>query len=144
MGDLLIAEDPQLPITNPGRPEQQAQRCSRPHSFDVDLLSKDGPQGIQVERVELVGRELGRDRRQQWVRQEYTASGASLADLAPEPLQAGPCFVYTAAGQPGGEQDSVHCAGAGSTHGVERRVLLQEAVEHAPGKGAERTSALQG
>src|SRR6185312_16616969 len=73
------------------------------------------------------------------------AGPTGVADLAPEPFEAGARFVWAALRQARGQQDRVHGSCAGPAHGVEGDgVLFEQPVEHAPGERAESTPALQG
>ena len=114
-----------------------------------------------VQRIELVGRqeprqdvedEVGRRVLEPVVvRQPVEERGLQRAeqrrvrDAAPEIAQRGLRTVAPADGHAVGHDGGVHGAGARRADALELdRLLLEQAVEHAPGEGAVRAAALEG
>ena len=110
-------------------------------SVEIDLFREDRAQRVHVEGIELVGREQPRRHRGGGVR---ACPRRNLADARPEVRKARSRLLTPALGEAGRHHDGVDRAGGGTAHQVEGEVLLlEQAVEHAPGKGAEGAAALE-
>jgi len=113
-------------------------------SVEIDLFREDRAQRVHVEGVALIGREQPRRHRGGGVR---ACPRRDLADARPEVLEARSRLLAPALapalGEAGRHHDGVDRAGARAAHHVEGEVLLEQAVEHAPGEGAEGAAALE-
>ena len=111
--------------------------------LEIDVGFERPAQRIEVEWVELIRRQrAGEDAHGQGhgFRQEQPG----LADMGPEIFEIFPRSLAPAPGEAAGEQDGVDRPGAGAGKGVEMdAVLFKQAVERAPGEGAEGAAALQ-
>jgi hypothetical protein len=141
----LLAKDAQAAVAHPRRGDEEPQRRLRPQRVEIDLFREDRAQRVHVEGVELIGREEPRRHCGRGVR---ACSRRDLADARPEVLEARSRLLAPALtpalGEAGRHHDGVDRAGARAAHHVEGEVLLlEQAVEHAPGKGAEGAAALQ-
>ena len=150
-----------LPRAHVGGADVDLQRAAR-HAdrVEVDRLLEHALQRIEVERIELVGRQqpgdhvehqegrrmLERARAGQLVEQArlQRAEGRGMADPPPEIGERLLRAALAAFGQAVGKHGGVHGAGAGRDHALEGQiVLVEQPVEHAPGEGAVRAAALQ-
>ena len=141
-----------------GRDEQLDRRARKP--LEVDAMRENGAQRVGVHRVQLIGREharhqihgdesrgiIERPTSKQHI-ERRALEGAQLGGLRhfpPERLQAGAGAIGAVRGITIDHDGAVHGSGRGARDTIEAKpVLLQQAVEHAPGEGAMRAAALQ-
>src|SRR5208283_5441724 len=67
-----------------------------------------------------------------------------LRHVRPEPCQRSAGALWPTTLHTGGQQNGVDRAGARAADRVKLHVILDQAVEHAPGEGAERAATLKG
>ena len=158
---FVVGEHLDLAGAHIGGADVDLQRAAR-HAdrIEVDRLLENALQRIEVERIELIGRQQPRDhvehhegrrilqraRAGQLVEQArlQRAEGRGMADAPPEIGERLLRAALAAFGQAVGQHGGVHGAGAGRDDALEGQiVLLEQPVEHAPGEGAMRAAALQ-
>ena len=141
-----------------GRDEQLDRRAREP--LEIDAMRENVAQRIGVHRVQLIGREharhqihgdesrgiIERPTSEQHI-ERRALEGAELGGLRhfpPERLQARAGAIGAVRGITIDHDGAVHGSGRGARDTIEAKpVLLQQAVEHAPGEGAMRAAALQ-
>ena len=164
-GELGLPEDAQLAGADLGGGDEQVGAVAVAHALEIHGVFQDGAQGVEVERVELVGRELGAHDLAELLQGRgpglqpgvvgaqqagpgpggELVKGRALGHTLPETAQVGPGAFAATLHQAGGQGHGVHGAGAGAADaGDLQRFVFQQAIEHAPGEGAVRSTALQG
>ena len=142
-----------------GGNEQLAPRVAA-HQREIDEALDQALERIDVERIEIVGRPVARQRaeprhRRALPRHEreqpldrfalQLRQRAAEARRAPEIGEPLPRLLRPAAREPVGEHHRVHGAGGGAGDAVDGDPPVgQQLVEHAPGEGAMRPAALEG
>ena len=141
-------------VTNSCRVLPRADRLEIDEAFEQVL------QRVDVERIEVVGREILRHRldpdahRRIFQRQEreqpvdrlalHVWQSAAEAGRAPEIGKALARFLSPAAHQSVGQQHGIDRAGRGAGDAFDLEpAVFQQMIEHAPGEGAVRAAALQ-
>ena len=145
--DLASLEDPRLAAGDLRRSDEEADRRRPAESREVHGVLQQGAEGIQVQRIELIGRDhAGHD-----VEGDLAGAAATqrreargVGRSAPQGLQLGPGALRPVFQEAGCQGDGIEGAGAGAADPVEAGpAVLQEAVQHAPGEGAVGTAALK-
>ncbi len=160
--DLATLEDLHLAGAHIGGGEEELDRAFFPaQRREIDALLQHLLQRIVVERVEFIGREqpgheVGHDksrREAQRMAPQHAVEPARLqrrlhrrdADALPEPGERRLGAVAAPDRIAGGEDRRIHRAGAGRGNPLDvDPLLLEQAIEHAPGEGAMGPAALQG
>ena len=153
---FMVVEDAQLARVGVGRRDEQLDRAVLAQTLEIDLRRDDVAQGVEVERVQLLGREIlgplqhqlerGRDgRRLAAGIGGAVGEGRAFGNGGPEIRQRFAGAVASAAHQPLRQADGVHRPGAGAADTLEAELaVFEQRVEYAPGEGAVRAAALQG
>ena len=160
--DLVVGEDPDLAGAHVGGRQEQLDRRQRAQPLEVDRLLEHVLQRVVVGGIELIGRQQpahdvehqeGRRVVERVVVQhpvdrrglQRRAWRAAWLMRRQKPVSAVLAPVAAALGQAVGQHHRVHRPGAGGGDALERDALvLEQAVEHAPGEGAVGAAALQG
>ena len=153
--DFRAREDAQLSGVDIGGGDEQLGREVAADRVEIDEAVDQVLERVDVERVEVVGREHARHRAEPQAvacERKEPLDHAALqvrqvavdAHRPPEVGEPRPRLVRPAAGETVGEHDSVDCArrGAGNAFDLDAAVL-EQLVEHAPGEGAVGAAALQ-
>ena len=158
--DLLMRENAQPPGLHVGGANEQLRGRGFPDGVEIDETLDQFLQRIDVERIEIVGRQILRYRLEpdshrrifQRHKREQAIDGLALqvgqtaakAGGAPEIGQPLARFLASAARKPVGQHHGVDGAGgsAGNAFDLEPPVV-EQVIEHAPAEGAERAAALQ-
>jgi hypothetical protein len=117
---------------------------------EIELFGNDVAQRVEVERIELLRRQVVGPPQHQFqgcrhlgARFAAGREGRGIGNRQPETLKG--LAAPSAALHRRGQADGVHGAGAGAADAIEAEIaVLQQGIEHAPGKGAVRAAALQG
>jgi hypothetical protein len=159
-GHLVPGEDLDLAGAHVGRAQEELERPLA-HPLEIDRGGDDVAQRVEVERIELIGRkhlrhqvhdEEGRRQRERVIARQpldrqrlQRTEACRLGDACPERGERLARRVAAAARQTAGEHHGIHRAGRSGADALEGDALvLEEAIEHAPGEGAMRTTALEG
>src|SRR4051794_2505554 len=151
--DLVAREDLQLALLHIGRGDVETDILVLAQDVEIDDPEQRFPQGIVASGIELIGRhhpdqqvEPDIDRRHfqvgiagqtiQPCRLEW-AEACLTGHSHPEPVEQFPRFLTAADRHAIGQDGTVDGTGAGAADAfIAQPVVLQQAVEHAPGKGA--------
>jgi hypothetical protein len=147
----VAAEQAQPSAFGFGGGDVERRSSARTQRLEVDRANQQVAQRVQVERVELRGREpvgpgqqgAPRGTEARWVARHVPQRRHALGHRAPEPLERGARAVGAVAAQTLGEQHRVHRAGTRAADGGDVHAAFEQRIEHTPGEGAMRTAALQ-
>ena len=160
-GHFLAPEHVKLTRLHIGRRHEQFQVFAGTHRIEVDKSSDQILQRIDVERIEIVGGEISRERlhpqayrrildrpeRKQPVYgaalkvREISGKASRLPEIG-EPLAR---LVGAAARETVGQHDRIDGTGRCAGNAFDRQpAVFEQMVEHTPGECAERAAALQG
>ncbi len=120
-----------------------------PQQIEIDRRRQRLAQRIEIERIELIGRQRARDEAEPRPDRRSAERSAGQerrrgAHPPPEPLETRLRLRAPAVDEARGEQDGVDRAGAGAADRVEGHFrLFEQPVENAPGEGAEGAAALK-
>ena len=149
---LAAPEEARTAGRHVGRGDQQLGTGAGAQQREIDVRLEQFAKGIEIQRIEVVGREQARhlgharataDAREPGiVAQEIGHAG--LCHRLPHRPELGAGGGAAAFGEPRRNRHGVYCAGAGAADPADvERVVLQQAIEHAPGEGAMRPAALE-
>ena len=143
-----------------GRRQEQLDHLLLAHAVEIDFGIDQVAQRIDVEGIELIGRQDAAERVDEHVvrrlieaeirvhliedgRRDEARRG-DLRHLLPEIPQSFACAFAAVERKPVGEHDRIDAAGAGRRDAVEADpVVFENPIEHAPGEGAVAAAALQ-
>ena len=149
---LAAAEETGKAVGDVGRGDQQLGTGAGAQLREVDVRLEQFAEGIEIQRIEVVGREQTRhlgdrigfaDAREPGiVAQEIGHAG--LCHRLPHGPELGARTGAAAFDEPRRNRHGVYRPGAGAADPADvDRLLLEQAIEHAPGEGAVRPAALQ-
>ena len=154
--ELGGAEQTDLAGAHGGGGDEELERARAADALEVELRAHHVAQRVEVEGVELVRREHAREPEHHVHRrgeaavsrgievvQQLQVEGNAVADGRPETVERGACAIRAARGPALGERHGIHRPGAGAADALDGNARLEQAVEHAPGVGAMRATALQ-
>jgi hypothetical protein len=115
-----------------------------PQRLEIDFSREEPFKGVQVERVELVGRHQSRGHVGEQRGGRTALRRRHPAYLLPEVVQATPGLRLAAGQKTRGKDNGVPRPGARAANGVEGEVLLfEQAVQNAPGEGSQGAATLE-
>src|SRR5262245_19078997 len=159
-GHFLAPEYVQLACSHIARGHEQLQILGRPDRLEIDKTADQILQWIDVERVEVVRRQITGHRlhpQADWrvfdrPERKQPVDGAALkvgqvaceAGCAPETCETLARFFRSTASETVGQNDGVDRAGRRAGNSLDcQSAIIEEVIEHAPGECAERAASLQ-